>query len=226
MQIFIGNPIVTFQQKEVARHLKECPGCNHHFKSIAADTRTLKPLSPVRTQSQNPTPRSVTPFSNLPLRSKWAFGLAASCSLILVFFWTTLSTNPLPLPTDAPSIGYKGDDFAMLLLRERNGQMRENPKKYLNGDRFRVFASCSKGQKLSWDAVLFQGNEVYFPYPHPVPLSCQNRAPLPGAFKLSGNKPVTVCLLPGAQTTARPLLTQEGRAALPKNSVCVELSPL
>ncbi len=130
-----------------------------------------------------------------PRPMAWA-GTAATLALAGVLVFAVRGGGPGPQETvvPGPRTRTKGGELVISLVRERGGRISHEPEDFAAGDRFKVVVTCPGPDTLHGEVVVFQDQEVAFPLPT-VELSCGNRVPLPGAFRLSGTAPVTVCLV-------------------------------
>jgi hypothetical protein len=102
-----------------------------------------------------------------------------------------------------------------------------DPQRFAPGDRFAVLVSCPESLQASWDLVVSQAGEAFFPLQPTAALQCGNRVSLPGAFTLSGEAPASVCVaLDPRATIARSELRQRGPAGLPAQSACIVVAPV
>jgi len=116
-----------------------------------------------------------------------------------------------------------------VVLRERAGAVVEGPTSFVDGDRLRLELTCPPGQEASWEVVALQADKVHFPLPGGGHQPCGNRIALPGALRVDGPVPVTLCVLlaepGGGARRLREALERSGRAALPPDALCHTLRP-
>ncbi len=197
------------ERARVEDHLGGCAGCRADLDALVADDRPLPPL-----------PEAT------PARTRWSLavaGLAATAAAVVLAIalwapWRQGGGAGVP----PARIQVKGGELALTLIREREGVTTENPSRYLDGDRFRIELTCPPGER-AWDVVVFQADQAFFPYAAAGPLACGNRVGLPGAFRLTGSGPVTVCALVGEDLPVRSDLAAMRIEALADRSVCVQL---
>lgn len=198
------------ERARVAAHVDACPACRADLDGLASDDRPLPPLPEVA-----------------PARTRWPLawaGLAAAAAAIILLVALWAPWRPVGGAGIPPArIQVKGGELALTLIRERDGATSENPSRYLDGDRFRIELTCPPGE-LHWDVVVFQADQAHFPYSPRGPTACGNRVGLPGAFRLTGSGPVTVCALVGAEPPARSDLVAMRFEALADWSVCLTLA--
>ncbi len=201
------------ERRQAEAHLASCPFCRGRLQSIEADTAPLPALPPVEPA---PTPRSI------PL-IPWALGLGTAAAMVLIgllLFWGEV---PRPLPPQRIII--KGGELALTVVRERQGTTVTNPTGFREGDRFTLGITCAAGNDVNWEVVIFQGGQVYFPYADRPAVSCANRVPLPGAFRLTGDAPASICVVID-EAVSRAELRASGIDRLPESTVCITLEPL
>ncbi|HEX7481222.1 MAG TPA: hypothetical protein VF331_25700 [Polyangiales bacterium] len=100
-----------------------------------------------------------------------------------------------------------------------------DPQRFAPGDRFAVLGSCPESLQASWDLVVFQAGEAFFPLQPTAALQCGNRVSLPDAFTLRGEAPDCVALDLHA-AIARSELRRRGPAGLPSQSACIVVAPV
>jgi hypothetical protein len=118
----------------------------------------------------------------------------------------------------------KGEEVAVELVRMRGEAVDFDPATFDLGDRFKLQVTCPAPGSLEWDVVVFQGEAVSFPVEAPGPVDCANGVPLPGAFRLEGER-ATVCLVWGGPVDRRRIV-REGAAGLGPDSHCETLDPV
>jgi len=122
--------------------------------------------------------------------------------------------------------GTKGDAVVLELVRESGGLIAEDSTVFVEGDVFKVQVTCSRQGPISWQVSVFQGNDVFFPLSSAEQIHCGNRVVLPGAFRITGNAPVLVCLSLNDEIVSPERLFKEGIAALPAQAACTHVRPL
>jgi hypothetical protein len=116
---------------------------------------------------------------------------------------------------------------SMLLnqVRERAGNIANDPETFTTADRFKVLLTCPPGARVHWEVVVFQSGEPSFPLQRGVS-ECGNRSVLPGAFRLTDMIPTSVCLLLSErEPPSRAELHRRGMSVLPALTVCRTLHP-
>ena len=166
-------------------------------------------------------------------RMAWAAGVVAFACLALLLYSRGGRDSGLPASEwPGPRAVIKGDDIIALgLVRERNGSMAHDPASFATGDRFQVLVTCPPTYDLRGELVVYQDGEASFPRPPIRDLTCGNRVTLPGAFRLTGNAPATICLVysdgsravePDQDTAIREDLTD---GLDDRSAVCATLQP-
>jgi hypothetical protein len=180
------------ERAEIEAHLDGCAICRQCSDRIRADQASAR-------LGSLPLPRTVKPrwwqrlSGSLGYR---ALGLAATAAVLALL----VVRAPRPVPRRAPSV--KGADKSWIILRERDGAIEEDAERFVRGDRFKIELTCAAGQSLWWDVMVRQAGEVSFPLERAA-VSCGNREPLPGAFRLDSDAPATVCLVAGPEVPSR-----------------------
>ncbi|MCU0663435.1 MAG: zf-HC2 domain-containing protein [Myxococcota bacterium] len=203
----------TVERATVAGHLDACPTCLARYNAILEDDRPLRPLPRVEVVARSG-------WSWTPAKT-WSLATALSACVLAIALGVVLRTGGKG-EFQGASVGIKGGDLALTVIREREGQVVENPQRYESGDRLRLELTCAWTGRHEWDVVVFQDGKRFFPYDSPQPIVCGNRVPLPGAFRLTGMAPTTICAVLGTGLAAR---SQIGVVAdrLPEPKVCVAL---
>ncbi len=198
----------------VCAHLEGCPACRGCLARIRADAAL--PLPPLAA----PAPR--------PARRWWPLGLAftgAAAAAALLFAWLAPGPAPLGLPPGLPGprVAVKGGELSLGLVRERGGAVSHGPATFLPGDRFRVELTCPPPDEPFVELVVYQDGEAVFPLPVPARVRCGNRAPLHGAFRLTGGGQARVCAVLSARPVARDALAAGLPPGLADQAVCASL---
>jgi hypothetical protein len=204
-------------RQEVQQHLDVCAACKANLAHLDTDTRLLRPLS----VSASSKPRMK--FLNLG----WAAAVSAAL-IIAAIFLLVLKGGPdkakqYSIPPSR--IEFKGGELAMMLARERDGEVKENPTRFAEEDTFRLFVTHPFHGETKWDVVVWQGNEVYFPFPKRQPIPAGNLVPVPLAFRLTGSTSATICLMIGDSIPSQSELRQKMQKAMPPATVCSKLDP-
>jgi anti-sigma factor RsiW len=178
---------------ELARHLDGCAACRAAYAVIEADReRALPPLPDVALAAAARRRRT--------RRVVVATGLAAVAALLLV--WRERE----PTPRFAGIRG-GGDDLEMSLVRERDGDIAHDPSGFRPGDRFKVLVTCAAAAPITVELIVHQAGDDLRPLA-PVELSCGNRVPVPGAIRITGREPVSICVAAGDAIECRDLAAE------------------
>jgi len=217
LERYLLDELSSDERTHVSRHLDACGACRACLEGLRASQVSLPPLpAPSLQRGAGKDARAARPRARFtrPLGVISALAAAALVALLL-----RPGVQPAELPPAHRFI--KGGELAIGLVRERDGQIANDPTRFAPGDRFAVRLTCPPGE-VYWELAVFQAGEVFFPLPPGAPLSCGNLVPLDGAFTLTGDEPATVCAIVDA---AGPVRRAQLRAiaALPPDSVCVQL---
>jgi hypothetical protein len=203
------------ERAEIEAHLDDCAICRQcldQIKSAEAEARL----------GRLPLAQTVKPRWWQRLSASFgyrALGVAATAALLAL----VLGRLPSPGPRRVPLV--KGADKSWIILRERDGAIEEDAERFAKGDRFKIELTCAAGESLWWDVMVRQAGDVSFPLERSA-LSCGNREPLPGAFRLDREAPATICLLAGAQVPSRDqLMRMRDDELLSLGATCKELRP-
>jgi hypothetical protein len=182
----------------VRDHLAACPACTACMQAIAEDVVALPalPALPAAEPARVPWWRR---------RVMWSIGaaVAAAAAVILV-----LVLRPRGVEHEVHGVGITqsvrlkgGDVLEVGLVRERAGATVMQPTAYAAGDRFKVIVTCSQAIDVWADVMVLQpdpaqpGAPMVAAYPFdPVRVACGNHVPVPGAFRITGGGPASVCL--------------------------------
>lgn len=125
----------------------------------------------------------VRPLEPLQVPRRWpvfAVAVAAAVGVVVI--------GLRPTPT------VKGGEFAVQVVRDRDGVLDPHPGSVVAGDRFVVRLTCPPGSR-PFDLVVFQDGEAFFPIDRGEPVVCGNAVPLPGGFRVDSGSPLTVCVV-------------------------------
>lgn len=164
----LGEPL-GMAVEAFGAHVGQCPRCRARLEQIHGDRRPLRPL-------RAPRDRSVRWIAAIG----WALAAAAAGLFAL---------RPAAPPPDAT----KGDGWALTLVRDRDGEVTEDPAEFEVGDRFSVWVTCPRGAG-PFQVYVRQGQAVAAPLELPPDFPCGNQVALDGAFRLDGSETAEVCL--------------------------------
>ena len=183
---------------------------------IEADSRPLRPLVLPAAKPE----RSVFSLRRtMPVAG--ALALAAALFLFLrpVGRPGDLSGGP---PGEART---KGGLVGFVLVRDDNVELTDADGTYRDGDRFKTRVSCPAEMHASWDVVVLDDGVASFPLEPQADLPCGNGVVLPGAFRLVGHNPMTVCVVHReGGLVDRDELRRNDRAVT-RDGVCKSLRP-
>jgi hypothetical protein len=127
------------------------------------------------------------------------------------------------LPSHRTGLGSKGGNVALDLVRERNGMVEHDATTFAPDDRWKVLLTCPTERMMFWDLVVVDGGQASFPLSPQAAVACGNRVPLPGAFRLFGAGPVTVCLVLASEPVDRNGLGPLDVTSLSDRGACTQL---
>ncbi len=170
------------ERARVEEHLASCEACRSTLARIEADDgRALPPLPVPLRPARRWGARAV------PIVS----GLALAAALLLF-----LGRRPKPFePAVEPGARVKGSDVAFALVRDDDAVIADGGGVYRDGDRFKALVTCPPGMRATWDVVVYEHGETSFPLAPASEVACGNAIPLPGAFRVTGQERLTVCLV-------------------------------
>jgi hypothetical protein len=169
------------ERRAVEARLAESPEDRACLEIILQDATELPPLP--------------APPSRMRVRTWAPLALAAAAALLLMF-----RPGDVPPAQRSVSSGTKGGDVAILLVSDRHG---EAPTGFAAGERFKVLVTCPAWFEEPLRVVVLQDGARFEPLPAASP-ACGNHVPWPGAFRLDGDAPATVCLAWGPRSTGEP----------------------
>ena len=201
------------EEERIERHLSSCPACRACWDEVQTTSRQLPAL------------QTTAPESRMHRLRKWLgpatlVPIAAVAILLLVINRST----PGELNGEPVNI-LKGGDLTFSLLRDHRGDVAADPDHFVSGDRFRVLVTCPPDQGRAWDVVVYQDGEAFFPFEADQRLQCGNEVALPGAFRVTGDSAVEVCLVLADPMPSREQLAQTSSLDLQETEVCRTLSP-
>jgi hypothetical protein len=200
---------------EVAADVARDPDSRRCLERIQADHRELP-----RLPAPGPRP-SLWARIRPSARVSW-MPLAAAAAIVL--FLVARSGEPGPgAAIPGPRIQVKGGDVAIALVRERDGVITHEPTDFAASDRFKVLLTCPPDRRLQGEVMVVQHQETAFPLA-PVNLACGNRVALPGAFRLTGKAPATLCFTFADKALERPAL-EARKLDFEFPAVCATLDP-
>lgn len=178
----------------VQAHLAACAACAACAASITDDVVALPALPVVE-------PAAVPWWRR---RLAWAIGagLAAAAAVLLVIVLRPRGVERDAGGTIVQTVRLKGGSMLEVgLVRERAGTTVMQPTAYAAGDRFKVIVTCSQAVEVWADVMVLQPDPAQpsapmiaaYPF-EPMRVTCGNHVPVPGAFRITGGGPASVCL--------------------------------
>lgn len=153
-------------------------------------------------------------------RLGWAAAAVAFACLALLLYSRGGQETGLGSEWPGPRAVIKGDDIiAIGLVRERNGSITHDPASFAASDRFQALVTCPPYFALRGELVVYQDGEASFPRPPISEFACGNRVVVPGAFRLIGDAPATICLV------YSDVLAASGDAIEPPDRAALTSSP-
>jgi len=218
LELYHLEELAAQQAAKVDRHLSTCAVCRQYLAFIEKDHCTLPSIEVTRRFSLIDFIRSK--------RGQLTVLATASAVAILAVLVVPETLEQRGADPSAREIVSKGGEPGLTVISQRPIGTVENPDSFLPGDVFSLLATVPGRGEVQWDVVVFQGGEVYFPLTNTEPVRTGNRVPLPGAFRLTGDSPATVCLLIGEEIPGRDLIADAGMAALSSDAKCQVLQPI
>lgn len=204
--------------EELATHLLACPVCRACFAAIEEGARTeLMPLP------APPTARAPKHRSGRALAISIGSGLALAAAAILGFGrWSRVEGG-----NGGTSERIKGDALAFTLVRSDDARFPEATGAFRDGDAFKVLVTCSPGvpAHANFEIVVLDGAGASFPLQPAAAFECGNDVPLPGAFRITGNESVRVCLMGGESPLDRKQLARLDYDTITARGACKVLAP-
>lgn len=203
----------------VRRHLAECPACASCYARIEADAKLALPPLPA-------------PRARAKAAARWrviagaSTGLALAAAVVLAIVRVP-RTERVPAE-DTARARAKGDVFALTLVRDDAVRFDGARVTFRDGDRFKALVTCPPGALTRFDLVVYDDAGPSFPLAATAPLECGNDVALPGAFRLTGQAPMRVCVLWSDASNApidRAELARVGESAATSRGACKVLEP-
>jgi hypothetical protein len=209
------------ERSAVASHLDACAVCRECFAQIERESQVPLPPLPAPKTSERPSERRA--------RGRWfaiGSGVALAAAVLLL-----IARRPKDGEIEGGIARVKGGDVAFTLVRDDAARIAEAGGTYRDGDRFKVLVTCPPqvtgsplrgSRSASFDLVVWEDGRASFPLPAASGVECGNDVPLPGAFRLTGDKKITVCLVWNNGPIDRAAVTRSSDGA---QHVCKVLEP-
>jgi len=209
------------ERNTVAAHLDTCPVCSD---CLAEANRPIA-MAPL------PTPKPVSRFSRI--RRAVAGQNSSGVTLRLAFALAVLALLVLPggkskqlsRLASRTERGIKGGEVTVALVQERDGIIEHGATTFAPEDRWKVLVTCPMQQVLFWDLAVVEVERVTFPLLPSSPIACGNHVPLPGAFRLTADHAVEVCLVLSNDPIDRLGLSALDAKSLAGSGTCTTLHP-
>jgi hypothetical protein len=204
------------ERTRIAEHLAACPVCAACAARIESDEAVALP----------PLAARAAPGVRSPARRVFAavgmLAAAAALALGVGRAWR----GPDAVATGRGEVARpKGDGMAFGLVRDDGQRVPGEGGVFRGSERFKALVTCPPSMSARFDLVVFDAAGASFPLEPARGLSCGNEVPLPGAFRVTGAAPVTVCLVWNTEgEVERGALSRAGAARDPR-AMCVELRP-
>jgi hypothetical protein len=186
------------QRRAAEQHLAACEACAACLAEI--DRPLALPVLPAE-------PRRLPFWARL--RAAWRragrvrIWAPAGAALLLAVFVLARPKRLDDALTDRTLAGIKGGGIALTLVRERNGAIEHDATTFAPGDRWKALVTCPSARVVFWDLAVIGERGETFPLTPAGPITCGNRVPLPGAFRIDSAQRVLVCLLLAANPIDR-----------------------
>lgn len=210
----ITGELAPSEDARIEEHLLQCHACRASWEDVQATTRLLRPLVMPSDSSES--------FSQR-LKHWWPAALVPALAALVLFVW--MGRHEQADVATRPGMGglTKGGKPVLSLLREHQGDVATDPGVYASGDRFRMLVSCESPITSPWDVVVYQDGAAFFPFAAGNTMECGNATAIPGAFRITGSSPVTICLVFGEPLPKRSSLSSGLPSDLEENIVCQQI---
>lgn len=163
---------------DVEAHVLACESCRAALDVIERDQGRVLPALPDLTLARAARRRR-------SLRAGVAGGaVALAAAAVFLFMWRD---------RDEMVAGIKGGELTVSVVRERDGEVEHEPEDFLPGDRFKVLVTCAAAEPVTAHVIVRQAGTAVRPLPS-ASIECGNRVALPGAFRLTGSEPASICV--------------------------------
>src|ERR1041385_2317203 len=188
-QACIGEPISWLRLETFALdgqrdasmrdHVAACPACKQCLEEIERDVVALPPLSVPEKKTRRPWWQLAIPA-----------GLAIAAAAILL-----LVIRPRPEQRPENFVSVKGIGYMIDVVRDRDGEIRDDVRTFREGDRFKVVITCPPGKIAHFELGVSEHGSTHVDNPlAPAELACGNHIVMPGAFTITGTATNHVCV--------------------------------
>ena len=188
LERFALGELDELDTRAVRTHVDGCEACRACLEHIRGEAVALPALPPFDRVSGRSAPswwRAWWPTG------AWASGLAAATAVLL---WLGVRGGVDDVAMPGPRVGVKGGGTLVLsLVRERAGAVTLDATTIREDDRLKVRITCDRPVATWVDVVVYQGEDTWFPL-RPSSLDCGNEVVLPGAFRITGVDPASICV--------------------------------
>jgi hypothetical protein len=166
---------------DIRSHLDGCSACRTCLLEIERDVVALPPLAVSDTRARRRWWHAALPA-----------GLAvAAAAILLVVLRPRDPSQPREGLAHVKGLG----TVELVLVRERDGFVRDDVRTFAAGDRWKVLVTCAADRVAAIEVTVREAGARDVDRPlAPAQITCGNRIPLPGAFTLTGNRPHEVCV--------------------------------
>jgi hypothetical protein len=204
--------VAAAEQARIAEHLASCAACRaclEHMEQNAPVLRLPLPAAKPRARRTQPAWSRVGAWA--------AVGAAALAALVL------LARKPELSAPGSISGGSKGGELTLELIRSNATGKQLEANRFAAGERWKAQLACPARQSGYAQLVIYQGAAHYQPLDALHVAQCGNHITLPGAFTLSGELAVRICVVLSSEPLEPTRLERE--SALPEPHVCREVLP-
>ncbi|NVB85577.1 MAG: hypothetical protein HOV81_44850 [Kofleriaceae bacterium] len=189
---------------QIRDHVAACPACKQCLDDIQRDVVALPPLPAIA-----------------PRRRWWTLALPIAGALAAAAIALVIIRPRAPARENIAHVKGLGE-VVVDVVRERGGTFREDVRTFAAGDRWKVVVTCALAKTAWLDVGVVEDGARSADYPlAPAQIACGNRVVIPGAFRLTGDKPNRVCVHVATAATARPTALAPGDPDV----ACVTLRP-
>jgi hypothetical protein len=167
---------------EIRTHLDGCPACRTCLLEIERDVVALPPLAVPATPAPRRWWHAVLPAG---------LAIAAAAAILLLVLRPRDPSQAREGLAHVKGLG----TVEIVLVRERDGVVRDDVRTFAAGDRWKVLVTCAADRVAAIEVSVREAGARETDRPlAPARITCGNRIPLPGAFALTGTHPHEVCV--------------------------------